>query len=299
MAEKKTKSTALTKTESQQLEPFKLTPEMVHQYINRFATKEEIATFILECKSLNVNPFKKEIYLIKYSEKDQAKSVVAYEVYLKRAERTKNWAGLSFGTEGDGDKMKAWCKIYRKDWKEPLYHEVDYAEYAQHKANGELTAFWKNKPKTMIKKVVLAQGFRLAFPEDFGDLPYIVEEVNDVDIQRLPDAVERFDDTRKIEESFKKEELKEMPEEKLEQNNLPDDKEAPQSMKMDINRLVATLVDLYGVGPEQILEKLDKKVGSHGVNEYSISQAEQAIEYLEWAIDKMEAARLKKQQAKA
>ena len=39
------------------------------------------------------------------------------------------------------------------------------------------TQIWKEKPITMIKKVAIAQGFRLCFPEELGGLPYTAEEI--------------------------------------------------------------------------------------------------------------------------
>ena len=38
---------------------------------------------------------------------------------------------------------------------------------------------WKEKPVTMIKKVAIVQGFRMAFPDEFGGMPYTAEELPD------------------------------------------------------------------------------------------------------------------------
>ena len=110
-----------------------LSPVTIKRYVNQYASDQEIALFLNQCKMFGLNPFKREIYLIKYSANQPANFVVGYEVYLKRAERTEKWAGLESGTDGEGDKLKAWAKVYRKDWDKPLYHEVYYEEYAQYK----------------------------------------------------------------------------------------------------------------------------------------------------------------------
>lgn len=142
-----------------------------------------------------LNPFKREIYLIKYGN-NPATFVVGYEVYLKRAERSDKWNGLESGTEGDVTGMKAWAKVYRKDWDKPLYHEVYYDEYAQYKdewidgkktGKKTLTKFWAEKPRTMLKKVAICQAFRMAFPDEFAGMPYTAEEMP-VDHSRLPAA---------------------------------------------------------------------------------------------------------------
>jgi len=163
-----------------------LTPEIVKKYISEKATEKEVGLFLQICKSYGLNPFKREIHLVKYADDKPASIVVGYEVYLKRAERTKHWNGFECGTEGTGDEMKAWVKIYRKDWEHPLYHEVYFGEYKQVKklwkdgkvVGEELNTFWKSKPRTMLKKVAICQGFRLAFPDEIGGMPYAPEEVN-------------------------------------------------------------------------------------------------------------------------
>lgn len=302
MTEKKTgKTKAVEKTKSADIVPhgnLELSPETVKKYINALASEQEITLFLNQCNMFQLNPFKREIYLIKYSQRDPANFVVGYEVYLKRADRSQKWDGISFGTEGTGETMTAWCKVYRKDWKEPLFHQVDFEEYAQRKGSGELNTFWKRKPKTMLKKVVIAQGLRMAFPDEFAGMPYIVEEMNDVDLQRMPDAFDRATDTTKIEEHFKEEDVKNPPEPKGEAL-FPDEVKAPQSLKMDVNRLVATLVDKYGFTPDKVLDKMKERVGTHEINELTKDQAEEIIECFEKAIDSLEAQRIKKEQARA
>jgi len=173
-----------------------LTPHTVRQYICPLATDQEIALFLNLCAMFALNPFKREVHLIKYSAKDPATTVVGYEVYLKRAERTGKWAGMEAGTEDDanGRPYKAWVRVYRRDWERPLYHEVFFEEYCQYKdewvdnrrtGRKVPTRFWAEKPRTMLKKVAIAQGFRLAFPDEFGGMPYVAEEMP-VDHASLP-----------------------------------------------------------------------------------------------------------------
>ena len=133
-------------------------------------SQKDIKRFIEICKVYNLNPLKKEIYLIPRNGK--VSIVVGYEAYLKRAERSGKLDGWRVWTEGDIEKgtLKACIQIKRKDWSEPFYHEVYFTEYKQD------TKIWRTKPITMIKKVAIAQGFRLAFPEELGGLPYTNDE---------------------------------------------------------------------------------------------------------------------------
>lgn len=175
-----------------------LSSATVKRYINPFANEQEIALFLNQCVSFGLNPFKREIYLIKYKATDPATFVVGYESYLKRAERTNKWAGMESGTvDGpDGRPITAWVKVYRKDWERPLAHEVYFSEYCQYKdewignqKTGKKipTRFWADKPRTMLKKVAIAQAFRMAFPDEMGGMPYAAEEMP-VEHDRIPTA---------------------------------------------------------------------------------------------------------------
>lgn len=188
-------STAIIKA-TEEAAMIELTAANVVNYINKNASKEEVALFLNQCSMFQLNPFKREIYLIKYDPKDKATFVVGYESYLKRADRTGRWNGMETGTIDDpktGKVVKAWAKICRKDWTAPLYHEVYFEEYAQYHTDyksGEtvLTKFWRDKPRTMLKKVALAQALRLAFPDELGGMPYTIEEMP-IELSAVPHTI--------------------------------------------------------------------------------------------------------------
>jgi len=122
-----------------------------------------------------LDPFKREIHAIPYKDRDGKTTlsvVTGYEVYLKRAERSGKLDGWRVWTEGQGEALKAIVEIRRKDWTEPLRHEVIFKEYNLGRS------LWISKPVTMIKKVAIAQGFRLAFPEELGGIPYTADEID-------------------------------------------------------------------------------------------------------------------------
>lgn len=131
-------------------------------------SENEKIQFIDIAKAYQLNPFKREIYCIAYGQGERRKLniLTGYEVYLKRAERTGKLAGWKITCTGEGAHMKAVIEIHRKDWTMPLMHEVLFKEYAQE------SQIWKAKPQTMLKKVAIAQGFRLAFPDELGGMPY-------------------------------------------------------------------------------------------------------------------------------
>jgi phage recombination protein Bet len=145
-------------------------------------TEPEKLQFIEIAQAFKLNPFKREIHLAVYGEGEYRRLsiITGYEVYLKRAERTGKLDGWKAWVEGESDAMKALVEIHRKDWAESFIHEVYWREAVQKKKDGTPTSFWSKQPKFQLKKVAISQGFRLAFPDELGGLPY--------DASELPDA---------------------------------------------------------------------------------------------------------------
>jgi len=74
-------------------------------------------------------------------------------------------------SENKDDPFRCVVKIYRKDRSRPTTHTAYWDECTQ---GNEM---WNTKPRTMLRKVALCQGFRLAFPDEFDGMPYAEEEV--------------------------------------------------------------------------------------------------------------------------
>lgn len=248
----------------------KVDASAIKMYLCPTATKEEIILFLNQCKMFKLNPFKREIYLIKYGSYP-ADAVVGYQVYLKRAERSRQWDGMESGTKGSLKKkdLIAWVKVYRKDWKRPLYHEVEFEEYAKRTKAGELTKFWSKMPKTMIKKVAISQGFRLTFPDEMGDLPYIVEEIDHVREQELPDASERF--TEETEESKEKE---------AKADARADVAPISNYQVTEISRLETMLVDKFSMDPGFLVNRHFQEFKDKKQDAFSVNEADKWIEIL-------------------
>lgn len=156
-----------------------LSIEDVKKYIAPSATDKELFMFMNICKSYGLNPFKREIHFVKYGN-SQANIIAGYEIYLKRAERTNKLDGWNIEILDSGKPSeRAIITIYRKDQKYPFKWEVFKKEFDK----GQST--WKSMPSFMLRKVAIAQGFRLAFPEDMGGMPYIKEEI-DINVDEKP-----------------------------------------------------------------------------------------------------------------
>lgn len=158
------------------------TPEYFYNLAQEYAhnnypslTKEQFNLFVATARECCLNPVKREVYAVVYNDSRSGEKkmniITGYEVYLKRAERTGKLNGWECHTDGQGQQMKAVVTIDRKDWEHPFKHEVYMSEYNTGKS------LWASKPITMLKKVAMAQAFRLAFPDELGGMPYTSDEL--------------------------------------------------------------------------------------------------------------------------
>ncbi len=153
--------------------------EDIKKYIAPGASDKELFMFINIAKSYGLNPFKREIHFVKYGN-NPGQIIVGYETYLKRAERTDLLDGWDIKIVDMGKPTeRAVITIYRKDRSHPFTWEVYRREFDKGQAS------WEVMPYFMLKKVAIAQGFRLAFPEDLGGMPYIPEEITDITSENL------------------------------------------------------------------------------------------------------------------
>jgi phage recombination protein Bet len=158
--------TALAKREE-----FTISMDDVKKYVAPGATDKELFVFMGVAKSYGLNPLKREIHFVKYGQ-NPGQVIVGYESYIKRAERTTLLDGWKVWIADIGKpEERAIIEIRRKDFSQPFTWEVYRKEFDKGQAN------WKSMPTFMLKKVAIAQGFRLAFPSEIGGMPYIPEEL--------------------------------------------------------------------------------------------------------------------------
>jgi phage recombination protein Bet len=181
-------ATSDTGTQNAPVSDQKIQKETVLEYLKVFGftktlSEAEIQQFIQTALAGNLDPFKREIYIAVYGEGDYRKVSIltGYQVYLKRAERAGNLDGWRAWLEGEGSQMKAIVEIFRKDWSHSFTHEVYWEEAVQKKKDGHPTQFWAKQPRFQLRKVAIAQGFRLAFPDELGGLPYESAELPDTE----------------------------------------------------------------------------------------------------------------------
>jgi len=165
-----------------------ITQQTIEDFLFSTGTRlnpQQKAMFIKLAMTFNLNPFRREIYCVPFG--NSFNYVTGYQVYISRAERTGKLDGWQVETIKDGDKLiGARVVIHRKDWSKPFIWEVSLAEFAKSNTN------WKTMPEFMIKKVAIAQAFRLCFPDEFSGMPYIQEEIDasEPSIEVTPEPIE-------------------------------------------------------------------------------------------------------------
>ena len=156
----------------QKAEDFKTKLEQVRLLFPTLAKvkDEEVIKALSVAKHLGLDPTKKEVHFVPYSGTVQL--IVSYTEYIKRAERSKKLNGwkVDFGKDELGEYAE--ITIYRKDWQEPFVWKVYMEEAKQNSPT------WQKMPRFMLRKVAIAQGFRLAFPEETAELPYEEAEIS-------------------------------------------------------------------------------------------------------------------------
>ena len=163
------------------LPALKITKDDIRKHFCALATEQEVMMALAIVKSLNLNPFLREVHFVKYDQKSKMSIIVGYEVYLKRAERSGKLNGWSAGI--NTAENYAWVKIHRKDWTEPFEWQVNLNEFNKKQST------WNQIPSFMGRKVAIAQGFRLAFPDELGGLPYTAEEHETYQINGTPQTM--------------------------------------------------------------------------------------------------------------
>lgn len=158
----------------------KLSGNMVKQFLvsgSENVTDQEVVMFLQLAKYQKLNPFLKEVYLVKFRGKP-AQNIVSKEAFMKRAENHPQYNGLKAGIIVQrGDELKklpgavslpndkligGWAEVYRKDRPYPSEVEIELKEFSK----GQAT--WNQMPKNMIRKSAIVNALREAFPETLG-----------------------------------------------------------------------------------------------------------------------------------
>jgi phage recombination protein Bet len=179
----------------------KLSASIVRQMIavptrnKKLPDDNQCIKFIMLCAARHLNPFEGDAYMIGYDTQDGAQFslITAHQVFLKRAEASKEFKGMQSGVivergdstgpyEREGDMVYAeekllggWAKVYRKNLEHPFYRRLKLSTFNTGRSR------WEKDPAGMICKCAEADALRTAFPTLLGGL-YIDEEREPIDI---------------------------------------------------------------------------------------------------------------------
>jgi phage recombination protein Bet len=170
-------------------------------------TNQEIVIFMEMCKYQRLNPFVKDVYLIKFGK--VAQMVTSVNVMTQRLNEYSNMEGWNAGVlvinkltneelykkgtffnKDTETLVGAWFEASIKGWKTKWENTVSIDEYFKYDNYGKPQGQWGTMTATMIVKCVIAASARRLLPGEFKGV-YTSEELGDslekaIDITPVP-----------------------------------------------------------------------------------------------------------------
>lgn len=163
--------------------------ELVKDTIAKGASDDELMLFLHMAQRTGLDPFSKQIYLIKRWDNKEKREVMSVQTGIDGlrliADRTERYApGRAPTFEYDSSGTLFSATAYVKKFVRGEWHEVaataHYDEYVQRKRDGGVTQMWEEKPHIMLAKCAEALALRRAFPADLSSL-YTADEMRDTE----------------------------------------------------------------------------------------------------------------------
>lgn len=162
---------------NQELTP--ITEETIKQFLCPTASDQDLAYALNICQITGMNPFVRDVDIIKYASDKPAQIVTRKDWFFKVANAHPNYDGMDHGViVKRGDEIKyqngaftapgdvllgGWAEVFIKG-KRSHRSEVSLKEYDKGHSN------WASMKATMINKVSKVQALRECFPEKFQGL---------------------------------------------------------------------------------------------------------------------------------
>ena len=161
--------------------------KLLQDTIAKGSTPDEFKMFLMVCKQTGLNPFMRQIHMVKrWDSKLQRESAtvqVAIDGFRVIADRSGQYAGQDepkFGYDDNGGVLSCTVTVHRiiQGQRVPFTATAFFEEYVQTKKDGSPTQFWAQKPRLMLAKCAESLALRKAFPQDLSGL-YTDDEMPD------------------------------------------------------------------------------------------------------------------------
>jgi len=161
-------------------------------------TNKEIIFFMEACKYQGMNPFTKDMYLVKFNDTVQMMtSINVMTQRLNEYDRLEGWnSGIivinqetqkeeykkgTFFNKKTEELVGAWFEAHIKGWKTSFMETINLDDYLKFNKFGKPQSQWASMPAVMIEKCAVAFGIRRILPGEFKGV-YTADEIgNDLE----------------------------------------------------------------------------------------------------------------------